>query len=602
MGITRKNFLILTLSSFLLAITSCGGSREPSATYTIGSEEDDGSINLPLLEWHVCGAFSLVSDSLQLGSIVKNPHQLAHMTNPDTTETHWHNGVYQPLYNQMDLKEVFGIDAEDTTQMLKDKVVYLYCDLLADKDMNVYADVRTSIPCIHFLNGDTLQRRDIQGLNIYPLHLHEGHNTYLVRAIAQGNDYSFEATLRDSISMARIYAEGQSCNIIFPQIRDNIIMLTNAHQRVMDATVTLRFHDVYGKQMGKDITLQPDSFTYPVPELASNTSYLCSMTLCETTVRQPVLCGKDDDAYARFVTMRQNLSDEHPRANEIDGVLYRLKFLLGHPTRHEGDWWWQFKITPLTYQMEHTFAHLDDTYGLEDTEANIQFITYQSEQDDSLQRYLLARPNKIRKDTPLPLVVVIRPNIENYHPFFSSPQMARQWALNQMQAWANRYQYIIMMPEMRTYLSEDIRPEAETELKLAIEDVKRHYPIDTSRIYLHANCSGGYRALQIATKNPDMFAAIALYAPDYRHNVPNKQAEGHAPQKLLHRLKGIPMFIHYDPLDGHSTQDAFADLISDCKRMGIPLTLSVKRNSGQFYNVVLVGEEALDFLKDKQKQ
>jgi len=58
MGITRRNFLILTLSFFLLAITSCGGSREPSATYTIGGEEDDCSINLPLLEWHVCGVFS----------------------------------------------------------------------------------------------------------------------------------------------------------------------------------------------------------------------------------------------------------------------------------------------------------------------------------------------------------------------------------------------------------------------------------------------------------------------------------------------------------------------------------------------------------------
>ena len=170
-----------------------------------------------------------------------------------------------------------------------------------------------------------------------------------------------------------------------------------------------------------------------------------------------------------------------------------------------------------------------------------------------------------------------------------------------MQAWANHYQYIIMMPEMRTYLKEDVTPEAINEMKLAIQDVQQHYPIDTTRIYLHANCSGGYRALQIATGNPDMFAAIGLYAPDYQRSTEEKPTRTHAPHLQIERLKGIPLFIHYDPLDGHSTYDAFADLINDSKRVGIPLTLSVKRNSGQFYNVVLVGEEALDFFRDKHR-
>ena len=53
--------------------------------------------------------------------------------------------------------------------------------------------------------------------------------------------------------------------------------------------------------------------------------------------------------------------------------------------------------------------------------------------------------------------------------------------------------------------------------------------------------------------------------------------------------------IHYDPMDEHSTTDQFEELIADCKTNGIPLTLSVKRNSGQFYNVVIAGEEAFEF-------
>jgi predicted esterase len=158
-----------------------------------------------------------------------------------------------------------------------------------------------------------------------------------------------------------------------------------------------------------------------------------------------------------------------------------------------------------------------------------------------------------------------------------------------------------MMPEMRTYLDEDVTPEAEEELKLALKDVQKHYPVDTTRVFLHANCSGGYRALRIATANPNMFAAIGLYAPTYHCPFDSEWSKEHAPEKMIGRLKGIPMFIHYDPFDEHSSYDTFADLVEDCKKEGIPLMLSVKRNSGQFYNVVLVGKEALDFFEGKSK-
>ena len=596
-----------TINTMAMGILLCVGCllscdrQSSSAIYDV-PVDDCEKLCIPLLDWNVCGAFTLSEDSLMTDSLVRHPHALSQVTNPDTAETYWYNGFYHPLYNQLDLREVFQLEPDDTTHTLRDKVVYLHCDIRAERDTCLYVEVKKSMKCYQFLNGDTLHRREIQGLNIYPFHLKGGLNTYLVKAILQGDDYSFEATLYDSLSIARIYAEGQSSNIVYPQIENNIIALTNAHQRMMNAPVTLRFHDVFGKQVGKTITLLPDSFSYPVPELKPNVSYMCTMSLCGTTVRQPVLCGKDDDAYARFDAMRQALPDGQPRLPEIDGLLYRLGFLLQHPTRYDGDWWWQFKITPLTYQLEHTFAHLKGTYGADDTENDIQFITYRSEQDDSLQHYLLARPNKIRKDAPLPLVVVIRPNIENFHPFFSSPQMARQWALNLMQAGANRHQCLIMMPEMRTYLGEDISPKAETELKLAIKDVRLHYPVDASRLYLHANCTGGYRALRIATENPGMFAAIGLYAPTYHCYFESEWSKAHAPERMIGKLNGIPMFIHYDPLDEHSSYETFEDLVTDCKREGVPLTLSARRNSGQFYNVVLVGEEALNFFDEVNRK
>ena len=590
-----KGFILIEIC-LCMSLLSCRESQ-PKNMYVVEAGSS-GTICLPLMDWNVCGAFSHDFDSINADSFALNPFAYRFLQNPDTTIRYWHNGLYHPLYNQLDLKEVFHITPNDTTHTLKEKIVYLYCILHSKKEADVYVEVKKSMKCIQRVNGDTLHRKEVQGLNIYPVHLKKGNNLYSIKAIVRGEDYSLEATVHDSLSIARLYLEGQSCNIVYPQIfpDSNIVQLTNPHQRVLDTPVILQFFNVKGMKM-HEITLESEKFVYSIPKVERNISYMCTMTICGATVRQPVLCGEVEETYKRFVDLRSNLSENHPKIPEIDKLLYRLQFLLKHPSRNDGDWWWQFKISPVTYQLEHLFANLDKPIVCDDTEANIKFATYLSEIDCIPQSYLLARPNHIDNNSPLPLVVVIRPNIEKYHPFLSSPQIARQWALNQMQALANRHHYIIMMPEMRTYLDEDVTPEIASELQLAIKDVCKRYKIDKNRMYLHANCSGGYRALRIATENPDLFAAIGLYAPIYQRS--GITPIGQTIDLKIRNLKNIPIFIHDDPIDQHGSHEQVANLIKECKKEGVSYTLSIKRNSGKFYNVCLVGEEALDFYKDK---
>lgn len=565
------------------------------AFYSIGNQDGE-IIEMPLIDWNIYGSFTN-DDSLLSDSFLINPYHYLSSFQTDTIRQLMYCGLYHPLYNQLDLKEVYSILPNDSSGTLKNRITYLHCEISSKADRQVYVEVKTSMDYKLFLNSDTLHRRDIQGLNIYPFRLRKGLNQFIVKAKCTGDDYSFESTIYDSISIARVYTDGQSSNIIYPQIDSstNIVTLTNAHQSVLNTPVTLKFYDVNGMSIGKKLILDSDSFEYYVDNMRNNVSYICEMTLSGHTVRQPILCGNGDQAYTRFANLRKSLPDNHPRSAEIDQLLYRLDFLLHHPSRHDGDWWWQFKIPPLTYQLEHIFAHLGRFYGDDDTEANVLFITYRSEIDDSLQRYLLARPNKIDHSVPMPLVVIIRPYIENPHSFFSSPQLARQWAVNQMQALANKYSFLIMMPEMRTNLCGNLTPVAEQELKLAIKDVQEHYPVDTSRIFLHANCSGGYRALQMATDYPEMFKAIALYAPLYNRSITEMCSDEYRQKLPIGKLKRTPIFIHGDPLDGHSPYYMYKDLIDDCHKYNIPLTLSFKRNSGKFYNVVLVGEEAIGY-------
>ena len=550
----RLRFFHIILIIIVCIFSSCN-SEEQGAIYNLPYHTEN--IKRPLLVWQI------------------------------KTERPSFDSIYVPLYNQLDLKEVC-IDSGATAQ--------LACIIKCKDVKHLYLEIKSIMPSSFTLNGDTLHRTEIQGLNIYPLKLAKGCNKLCAAVQTIGDDWSFESTIYDSLSIAQLYAEEQSCNIIYPLIPADTkdIMLTNAHQNVLNQLVSLKFSDTKGKLVS-EVSLLKDSFVYHVPQLGKDVSYMCSMQIGNSIVRQPVLCGKDDDAFVKFTTLCHTLPDGHARLDEIDQVLYRLRFLLNHPSRYEGDWWWQFKITPLTYQLEHIFTHLSQKYGESETEFNVNFISYRSATDDSLQRYLLVKPNAIPKNETMPLVVIIRPFCENLHHFFASPQMARQWAMNIVQGLANHYGFIVMMPEARMSLDEDLTPIAEQEVTLAIEDVKKHYKIDDRRIYLQANCTGGYRALKYAEAHPDLFSAIALYAPVYKINFPSPWSKQNTAKKHISKLKGMPLMIHYDPMDEHSTTDLFEELIADCKTNGIPLTLSVKRNSGQFYNVVIAGEEAFEY-------
>lgn len=600
MKTTHGNHFLLYVIVCTIVVGACYNynGMENMAVHSVETKKSL-SEQKPINDWYVCGAFSPQQDSIPADSMAKNIYDFAEMPNPDTLNPYWYNGLYHPQYNLLDLREVYHLQPNQT--QLNGKITYLACDIKSEVDQNLYLNVKSSMKYDQRLDEQSLHRKDIQGLNFYPIHLKKGFNRYFVKAMAETEDYSFETIVLDSNAVASSYTNGQSNNIVFPEISasDKLATLTNAHQNLMNVPVKIQFYDVKGSKV-YEIILQKDSFTYKIPTLQAGKSYMCSMSLAGQRVRQPIVCGSFDEVYERFLRLRSEISNQHPRANEIDQILYRLKFLLHHETR-KTDWWWQFKIAPLTYQLEVIFANLKGGHGKDKGEFNIQFITYTSQLDGGIQRYLLATPNEIKKGKKYPLVVIVRPHVDNHYHFFTSPQFTHQWAINIIQSLANSHDFIVMLPEARMYHNEDLTPFAEAEMKLAIEDVKKHYKIDEERMYLHGICSGGYRALRMATENPGMFAALGLYTPIYHEKLLSSRAKAHSIENLLPNLAGTPIMIHADPFDKHTPYKVYADLISDCKKYGIPLTYSVKRNTELLYNAVVAGSEAFDFFDGKVK-
>ena len=59
----------------------------------------------------------------------------------------------------------------------------------------------------------------------------------------------------------------------------------------------------------------------------------------------------------------------------------------------------------------------------------------------------------------------------------------------------------------------------------------------------------------------------------------------------------MPIFVHGDPLDGHSPPIFYKDLINGMDKVGNPCKVSMENHSVELYNVTIVGEEALQYFK-----
>ncbi|MDE6355016.1 MAG: hypothetical protein K2L56_08215, partial [Prevotella sp.] len=235
------------------------------------------------------------------------------------------------------------------------------CTIKADRAKDMFLHVDTRMKWSGFVNGDSLTRMDISGMEIYPVRLKAGDNTLLVRAHGARGKYWYEATLYDSNGIASLYAEEHTGNIILPVISNDSITLTDAHQTITTNDIKLFFNDVNGN-MTSETVLRKGVMTYHVPDLQANRAYICSMVIAGDTVRQPVMTYAIEDVEARFMAMRDSLAKGHPRSDEIDQLLYRV-WKLGTVTgKMREDRWFPFKMPWLAYQLEHVFAHLDGTY------------------------------------------------------------------------------------------------------------------------------------------------------------------------------------------------------------------------------------------------
>ena len=137
-----------------------------------------------------------------------------------------------------------------------------------------------------------------------------------------------------------------------------------------------------------------------------------------------------------------------------------------------------------------------------------------------LQPYGMHVPARYpRSHTKWPLIVYLHGFANSYdEPFYEPVGLVDE---------ADRQGYLLAAPLERGDWS--YRDQGDMDVMEVIQDVERHYRIDRNRIYLMGHSMGGYGTNNLATRHPDLFAAVA-------------PAEGTDSIDLAANLRNVPYF------------------------------------------------------------
>lgn len=598
----------------IILLTSCNY-KNKEAVYFVNDQNVSKGIELK--EWNVVGPIknidSVSSDFLDIDHLqvsrcieadfVKAPYQYKiKVRSKFLGKRAFVQDYYSAPNSILEFCEI-DVNKKDSVNGLKGSAIYFYCKINCEKDVKVFLMSKSTSVLRIWMNGALIKsyKKHNWGVDsdLLGLDLKKGINILVLKTTNLLKGVYFEGVLGGRDMMRKSYHTKNSYTLLSKLITRDTLKLSSNHCKDLGTSIVYHIKNVNAEDVLSEKLTQKSASIISISSLNLYQNYICYFTVKDYLYSQPFFIGDPDSTYSYYYKMRNNFNDIES-LQQIDTYLYRIKYLLGHETRTI-EWWWRHKLAGLFYELENYCNNLEKKRNININTYGIQLKSYSSPLDNSPQNYLLVSPDNISDKDTLPLVVVLRPEMENIHHFLSSPQLARHWSLIKAKYLANKFKYIIMMPAGRLYEREEFIPMAEKEILSAIDDVQKHFNINKNKIYLHGNCSAGYRCLQFACRNPDIFAAIGLYAPVYHPRNKNEWVNNNSPENLLLNLSNIPIILHYDPLDTHSPYSFFKDFIIDSKKMNIPLTISSKPLSGFNYNTFLVGEEAFSFFKGKTR-
>lgn len=425
-----------------------------------------------------------------------------------------------------------------------------------------------------------------------PVTLNKGKNTVVVKLLNETDDMMLKVVVATKQYAVNRFCSKNHYNFLDRcMINGNVINIKRNPATFIGSPIPFKVSNMLNRTVYEGI-IQPDKNEYELPTIEPMHNYRLSFTHLGTTARETFFVGSPDDAYSHYESKINQLPQQ--TQTDYSGVLFRFGRLMNITEKGNQN---QFlrKICVLTENLERL-----QNEGLQLSTGSlpegIRIYGFRSRIDESDQHYVVFAPDSVSASDTLPVVFIARPAIENHHPFLSSPQFAKSYVFDWALYMANRYRMYILFSSLRVYGAEKLAAVSDADFEEVMADFGKRTPWDTTRLYLHGNCLGAERALELATRFPHRFRAIGLYSPVFESN--DAPLGSYA---TLQNIKHIPVYVHYDRFDGHTPASNIVTLTHAAQSAGLDYTLHIDDATRTVYNIHLVGEEALAFFSEHNK-
>lgn len=199
---------------------------------------------------------------------------------------------------------------------------------------------------------------------------------------------------------------------------------------------------------------------------------------------------------------------------------------------------------------------------------------FRSELDGSLQPYTVFVPEKLEPAKNYPAVVFLHGS--------DSDDYSISGAIRSCPFVFPAHMFVIA-PYGRGKSNAYTKDHAQEDIREAVADALRHYPIDPSRLVLAGFSMGGYGVYRTLYEDVDRYVAAAVFS-GHPNEGPEYAPEGEHPDfrrpEFLKPLRGKNIVVIHGGQDRNCPVELTVDLVDVMKRAGIPVLFLLDQEAG----------------------
>jgi len=555
-----KNIVIFV---FVLVLISCKNSCKKEAKIYVDNIPAEG---ISLNTWQIVGPFQTESKDYYLS--VDNLKQFG---SDENTISYDDFVSIQPKNTSPKLKNLFVASdiLTDFNQLYNinpdasiNGNVYCMCILKSDRDKKLKLNFSSKDGAKVWVNHNLVHYVDvIEALDNYKyyldINLKKGVNTLLIKVNnLEGKGWKLFASLENENEEGLVkFKKTFSCLFGLDYLKRSVItkdtlQLNEALPKgkyfisIVNLSKTILLNDTITDFINKPIIVAS----------LKDGLYKTILYTLNDTFTQPFYKGDIEDTIHKIIDKIDNYKIEYPTKQNIQALCFRFKHLqksanMGRFVSNKREWDKKmlYIFKQLNYYHNLLSKHISGKHSSGD------FLkSYISKIDNNLQYYQVHVPESYKKEKPLPLFIEIPPQIGRYPSYLETMRVADIALFESLSRMSNKYNMIVLQPHNRT-LAINSNTISEADLWEVIDDLKKDYNIDTTRIYMTSECVTCVDLLRFAVKHPDMFAAIVTVAmPLSKSSVDNAWVQHNDPTNYFKNIINLPFLNFHSKYNPHT--------------------------------------------------